>query len=313
MYCRQLFQQACQTPFGHRSLAMAIGADRLTALSDRILEGTFFERTDYELFPEIRTFTKELTIPNIIKLQEPISNNISFSQYKKAINRWRETTSTSPSGRHLRMYKALVSNQQIRSDMCQMLNVVMKLGLVPARWCQAVSDLLEKDPGSPNINCLRFIHIFEADYNIFLEKLCASRLVAWGETSKLFGEARQGSRKKRTVNDDVLLKRLTYDLSRLLRSNMGTFDNNAKSCYDRVINGLAMIAACHLGMPKLAIRTHAGVLSWMKYHIKTSYGVSKVFIQSVVDAVLFGTGQGSGASPAVWLTLNIVLLNLLKY
>ena len=51
MYCHRHFQQAQQTPFGHG----------LTELGDRILEGTFFEKADYELFPEIRTFIKELT------------------------------------------------------------------------------------------------------------------------------------------------------------------------------------------------------------------------------------------------------------
>jgi hypothetical protein len=209
------------------------------------------------------------------------------------------------------MYKALLSNQQITSDMCNMLNVVTQLGIIPSRWCQAISVLIEKDPGAPTINRLRVIHIFEADYNLFLKTLWARRLVTRGEESNLFGESQQGSRKGRTANDVVLLKRLTYDLSRLLRSNLGTFDNDAKSCYDRVINGLAMLAARRLGMPDAAIRTHAGVLSLMRYSIKTSYGVSELFIQSIVDAVLFGTGQGSGASPAVWLTLSVVLLNSL--
>jgi len=73
-----------------------------------------------------------------------------------------------------------------------------------------------------------------------------------------------------------------------------------------------MIAARRLGMPDTAIRTHAGVLAHMKYTVKTSYGVSTMFIQSMIDAMLFGTGQGSGASPAVWLTLSVVLLNSLR-
>ena len=312
LYCHQHFQQARQTPFGKGPLANAIGKDGLTELSDRILQGTFFERTDYELFPEIRTFIKQLAMPDIIKSQDQINSAISVDHYRKAIRNWKESTSTSPSGRHLGMYKALLSNQQITSDMCNMLNVVTQFGIIPSRWCQAISVLIEKDPGAPIINRLRVIHIFEADYNLFLKTLWARRLVTRGEESNLFGESQQGSRKGRTANDAVLLKRLTYDLSRLLRSNLGTFDNDAKSCYDRVINGLAMLAARRLGMPDAAIRTHAGVLSSMRYLIKTSYGVSELFIQSIMDAVLFGTGQGSGASPAVWLTLSVVLLNSLR-
>jgi hypothetical protein len=312
MYCHQHFQQAKQTPFGTGPLAEAIGTDGLSALSDRILQGTLFERPDYEIFPELRSFILQFTMPEIIKSRELIPSDISLKQYRKAINTWRESTSTSPSGRHLGMYKALLSSTQITADMCAMLNIVTRHGLVPGRWCKAISVLLEKDPGSPDINRLRVIHIFEADYNIFLKIMWARRLVQRGEETKQFGESQQGSRSGRTANDAVLLKRLTYDITRILRSNLGTFDNDAKSCYDRIINGLAMLAARRLGMPDSAIRTHAGVLAQMQYAIKTSYGVSTLFIQSMVDAFLYGTGQGSGASPAIWLTLSVILLNSLK-
>jgi hypothetical protein len=66
--------------------------------------------------------------------------------------------------------------------MCAMLNIVIRLlGLVPSRWCKAISVLIEKDPGNPNINRLRVIHLFEADYNLFLKIIWASRLVKRGE------------------------------------------------------------------------------------------------------------------------------------
>jgi hypothetical protein len=109
-----------------------------------------------------------------------------------------------------------------------------------------------------------------------------------------------------------MLKRLSYNLSRVLRTNMGTFDNDAKSCYDRIINGLAMLAARRLGMPTTTIATHAGVLSQMKYTVKTTFGISDAFIASSGSSVLYGTGQGSGASLAIWLTLSTILLSSLQ-
>ena len=63
------------------------------------------------------------------------------------------------------MYKAMLSNSQVMADMCKMLNVAITQGLIPSRWCQATSVLLEKNPGSANINRLHVIYIFEADYN----------------------------------------------------------------------------------------------------------------------------------------------------
>ena len=152
MYCHQHFQQAKQTPFGTGPLAEAIGTDGLTDLSNRILQGTLFERPDYEIFPELRTFILQFTMPAIIKSKELLSSEISLPQYRSAIKAWRESMSTSASGRHLGMYKALLNSTQITADMCSMLNIVTRHGLVPKRWCKAISVLLEKDHGSPDIN-----------------------------------------------------------------------------------------------------------------------------------------------------------------
>jgi hypothetical protein len=65
-------------------------------------------------------------------------------------------------------------------------------------------------------------------------------------------------------------------------------------------------------MPKNAIRSHANnSLELMKYSVKTVYGISDTTYSGTPVEPLFGTGQGSGASPAVWLTLVVVLLNTL--
>jgi len=46
----------------------------------------------------------------------------------------------------------------------------------------------------------------------------------------------------------------------------------------------------------------------MKYFVKMAHGISEAFYKSLRDLILFGTGQGSGASPAVWLSLVVCLL-----
>jgi hypothetical protein len=284
----------------------------LTNASQRILDGQFFDTSTNEASPELREFIGHQAIPDVIKQTPLISKEITLEEYHRRIKRWKEKTSTSPSGRHLGVYRSLLNHPSISADMVSMLNVVARTGIIPSRWCRAVSVLLEKDPGAPNINRLRVIHLFEADYNLFLKIFWAKRLVQRGESTGQFGEAQQGSRPRRKANDAVMLKRLSYDLSRILRTNMGTFDNDAKSCYDRIINGIAMLAARRLGMPTTTVATHAGVLSQMKYTIKTAYGISERYIASTESAFLYVTGQGSGASPAVWLTLSTVLFSALQ-
>ncbi len=64
-----------------------------------------------------------------------------------------------------------------------------------------------------------------------------------GKEYGLFGEAQQGSRAGQTANNAVHLKRLTYDLARTTQSNLGMFDYDAKSCYNQIVNSIAMAAA----------------------------------------------------------------------
>jgi hypothetical protein len=49
----------------------------------------------------------------------------------------------------------------------------------------------------------------------------------------------------------------------------------------------------------------------MKYFVKTAHGISSEFYRVLCNYLLYGTGQGSGASPSIWLSLVIVLLNSL--
>jgi hypothetical protein len=73
-----------------------------------------------------------------------------------------------------------------------------------------------------------------------------------------------------------------------------------------------MMAARRCGMPSNAIRVHSDTLENMKYRVETTFGVSDGHYNGAPDAPLYGTGQGSGASPAVWLTLVVILMNTLN-
>jgi hypothetical protein len=73
--------------------------------------------------------------------------------------------------------------------------------------------------------------------------------------------------------DAVMLKLLTYDNSTIYRSNLMTMDNDAKSCYDRILISLTMLASRRLGMPASVARAHAATLPNMLHKIQTSHGV----------------------------------------
>jgi hypothetical protein len=111
--------------------------------------------------------------------------------------------------------------------------------------------------------------------------------------------------------DPIMLTKLTTDLCRTLKHNLAGFDNDASACYDRIKVALGMLAARRCGMPTNAVSTHASALQHMKYMVKTIHSISEETYHGTHDSPLFGTGKGSGASPAVWLTLVVTQMNTL--
>ena len=95
-----------------------------------------------------------------------------------------------------------------------------------------------------------------------------------------------------------MLNQLTTDMARIKKIQYAHFDNDASSaCYDRILVPLAMLAARRWGMPVNSVELHAKTLEAMQYTVKTNYGISDQGYKGTTDEPLFGTGQGSGASP----------------
>jgi hypothetical protein len=118
--------------------------------------------------------------------QHPIQPSITQSEFIGKIKKWRESTSTSPSGLHLGHYKAMsarheysdlkendpqrVEFENMVSDIVelhlQLVNYALERGFTYNRWCQVANTMIFKEPGNIKIHRTRVIHIYEADYNL---------------------------------------------------------------------------------------------------------------------------------------------------
>ena len=145
--------------------------------------------------------------------------------------------------------------------------------------------------------------------NVYTNISTRHHLVRQACALDLLHDSQHGSIPRRTAMDPIMLTQLTTDLCRILKHDLARFDNDASACYDRIIVALGMLAARRCGMPKNAIRLHSEALQFMRYTVKTMYGISEANYHGTVFEPLFGTGQGSGASPAVWLSLVVLLLH----
>jgi hypothetical protein len=153
--------------------------------------------------------------------------------------------------------------------------------------------------------------LYEADFNFALKFIWGKRLVRHAESHGALGNDNQGSRPGLQATDALLEKPLVYEHARLERTSLITVDNDVKSCYDRVIKTLAMVACMSVGLPLAAGTMHNLTHDNMRYRIKSRNGLFRAYCGTDTD-VHEGSGQGSGGSPSIWLIYSVTLLAAFK-
>jgi hypothetical protein len=178
--------------------------------------------------------------------------------------------------------------------------------MVYERWKKVYSLMLEKIKGQPKMEKLRVIHLFEADLNLLIGILWGRRLVANGEKIQAFSPEQWGSRKGKQAKDVLFMKKMSYLIAHLQVKDLGSFDNDAKACYDRIVVLLALLRSRQLGMPKNACKFLAKYLDEAEYYVKTYYGTS-----DTSHKCAHGVGQGNKGSPAMWLIISTLLMDIM--
>ena len=84
---------------------------------------------------------------------------------------------------------------------------------------------------------------------------------------------------------------------------------DADGCYDRMVPEVGVIACRRLGMPPAPGWMLIDCLNEMQHCVQTQLGTSTEEYRSTLEEHLFGTGQGSGGSPAFWLATSETILN----
>ena len=150
----------------------------------------------------------------------------------------------------------------------------LNLGISIERWQNCTTTMIEKQPGNPKINKLRVIHLYEADYNAILKIIWARKVVWHAHDNDILNNGQAGSRPGRNAIDVVVQKDQKYLFSRLTKTNIATMDNDAKSCYDRILCNLAMLISQYFGISNSLASVQAKTLRNMKFRLRTAIGNS---------------------------------------
>jgi len=306
------FGQAQGTPFTEPPLSEQIDWAATTATSESILSGTYTSN-----IPHCQAFLDTCRTASDLDI---IPKRIEETEFAGKIKSWRETTSTSPSGRHLGRYKALYAKgphkkhseeteelhqkqRNIIQAIIMIINQCIELGHILERWKTIVNTMIFKDQNNYKIHRLRVIHIYEADFNLILA-IKWRQLLHSAESRNLLHRGLFGGRPGCEAQSLTLLEELKYDISYTSRRAIFHFDNDATSCYDRIIVSLASLVNRRFGQHRQIVIIHANTLQQAKFHLRTQLGNSESSYTHCAKHPIYGSGQGSGNSPCIWLFIS---------
>ena len=313
------FSQARETPFAVPAVLDALSFSGTSSIADQLIKGTM----DTTILTPDR-FAQSI-LNQCHRSRPEMHYDITLEEFKASYKKWRVGTSTSPSGRHLSHQHALFQphginqeedpEQHSEAEQSRLDNWTAQHGIVSYgtqhgycfnRWKQVVNAMIEKEPGNPQLHRLRVIHLYESDYNSILGIKLRS-VVHDCEDSQVLNPGCYGSRSNRQASDPTYIEVLQYDYASLTRWPEIKFNNDATSCYDRIIPSISNVIARSMGLHSNIANIHGHMLEQAEYRIKTQLGISSGFYIHSLEHPVFGTGQGSCASPTIW------MLNCSKY
>jgi hypothetical protein len=187
-----------------------------------------------------------------------------------------------------------------------MMNYALSRGYSYQRWTQIANTILFKDSDNVRIHRTRVIHIYEADYNLALGLKWRAAIFKSEKCNNL-NEGQYGSRPHRNATDPVLIEELQFEISRATRKAFAQTNYDATSCYDRIVPNLATLASRKFGVPTEVTALNASALQQAKYRIRTDIGLSPTGYKHSDTHPIYGTGQGSANSPAIWCFVSSLL------
>ena len=110
----------------------------------------------------------------------------------------------------------------------------------------------------------------------------------------------------------VVVKRLFYNLLRILHITGALIANDARGCFDRMTLPVSSMCIRQMGAPKSVLMTLYTTTAKMHHYVRTGHGESSSFYTNPEHQYLQGGGQGNGSGPPTWICISIVLLSIIN-
>jgi hypothetical protein len=206
------FNQASSTPFCSYLLLEATGRMGESEAAKSILNGKYTPLGPKDTWSQALIPFLCQTIPT----RNP--HFISVSEHIAGWKRVKERTAAGPSGITIPHFKAHSVSPILSEIDTIMANLPYFFGFSPERWQKGLDVMIPKKPGIRQINTLRAILLFEADFNQNNKRM-GREMISRAEQFRAVAREQFGSRKHMSAIDQSLNKALTFDIWRQLRQS----------------------------------------------------------------------------------------------
>ena len=164
------------------------------------------------------------------------------------------------------MCKACAKNDALITLLLEFLSIIIKSGIAPKRWKQAISLMLEKGSG-PRTDKLRIINLIEADLQTAMKvRLQARRDVL--KSNEKMSDHNYGGRKGHTIESPLLEKRCNIDCATLSGKKNVWLIADWKACFDRKSPEIGALACRSLGLEADVSKMLMQALAEMKFVLR---------------------------------------------
>ena len=101
--------------------------------------------------------------------------------------------------------------------------------------------MIPKEPNNIQINCLRLINLYEADYNLVLKFFWPHKATKLADKLGLLGENQWGTKPLCSAEQPALMDEFITDVHIITCMNMAKLQNDATACYNRMISNLTSL------------------------------------------------------------------------
>ncbi|CAJ1953819.1 unnamed protein product [Cylindrotheca closterium] len=241
----------------------------------------------------------------------PVHLEVTTSDHVYFWSRNPEDKGSEPHGLPNRHFKAAAQSPGIAYCDALFRSIPLATGFVPSNWQNLMNFAIEKKAGDFRLSKMRTIQLMnsEAQAN---NKKAGRAAMRYAEEHSLIPDGQCGSRKRHQAIDLALSKRLVWDLLILQQRAAGWISNDAKSCFDRVVHWVAIIAMLRFGLTWRVLSSMFNMLSSATHRVRTGFGDSDRSFKPPSAIPFQGCGQGNGAGPPVWISVSSVLITMME-